>query len=33
MLRPKLAVKDPEKLLIITNEAFYNFNEAQRSTE
>jgi hypothetical protein len=31
MLRPKLAVKDPEELLTITNEAFYNLDEAQRS--
>jgi hypothetical protein len=31
MLRPKLAVKDPEELLTITNEAFYNLDEVQRS--
>ena len=31
MLRPKLEVKDPEKLLTITDEAFYKFDEMQRS--
>jgi hypothetical protein len=31
MLRPKLEIKDFEKLLTITNEVFYKFDETQRS--
>lgn len=31
MLRPKLAVKDPDKLLSISNSVFYQFNDLQRS--
>jgi hypothetical protein len=31
MLRPKLAVKNSEQLLTITNEVFYKFDEIQRS--
>jgi len=31
ILRPKLEIKDAEKLLTITNEAFYKFDEIQRS--
>jgi len=31
MLHSKLAVKDPEMLLTITNEVFYKFDETQRS--
>lgn len=31
MLRPKLEIKDAEKLLTISNEVFYKFNEMQKS--
>lgn len=31
MFLPKLAVKDPEKLLTITNEVFYKFDEIQKN--
>ena len=31
MLRPKLEIKDFEKLLTITNTAFYQFDDTQRS--
>ncbi|HZL13094.1 MAG TPA: hypothetical protein VFC85_03025 [Verrucomicrobiae bacterium] len=31
MLRPKLEIKNTEKLLTISNEVFYKFDEAQKS--
>jgi hypothetical protein len=31
MLRPKLEIKDAEKLLTISNEVFYKFDEMQKS--